>query len=302
MPKPHPKLRPASAPLPSIDWPFSPPPPLSTVIERQSISISVSLVMETLPDKLTERIFDGLSLRDALNASHVSRAWNTHLVPYLRKTYNINRYFEQAFPQSSRLLEVFRESGTLLSGSRAYTFFLPSERRFTKDSDWDIYVPFPHFNLVKAELERQGFKTVPRNKEPHRPDLFEVFDFVNSSGHKVQANALTAAWNLHACLKNFHTTVVQNFISGRACCSIRWGPTFDKMGYFAKRINATEYQEKETRKWNGRGVKLVPFKSRKTVMGDSVSAFVVYWPSGGKRKAFEHIRSEQLGKRFEELH
>ena len=73
------------------------------------------------------------------------------------------------------------------------------------------------------------------------------------------------------------------------------------MGYFAKRIKATEYREKEMRKWNGRGVKLVPFESRKRVLGDSVSAFVVYWPTGGKRKAFEYIRSEQLGNRFDEL-
>jgi hypothetical protein len=260
--------------------------------------------MEKLPHNLVAKIFDGLSLRDAIHSSHVSRSWRTKLVPYLRQTYNINRYLEQSFPDSASFLETFRATGTFLSGSRAYSYFLPSEREFTKDSDWDIYVPSPHFELVKAEIERrQGFKNIARNKKPRHPELFQVFDFLDESGrNKVQVNALTAAWDLHSCLKNFHITIVQNFISGWGCCSVRWGPTFDKMGYFARRINTAEFREKEKKKWAGRGVRLVPFYDRKKVMGNSVSAFVAYWPRGGRERAVEHIASRELGKRFEELH
>jgi F-box domain len=258
--------------------------------------------MEKLPDKLVAKIFDSLSLRDTIHVSYVSRLWNTKIKPYLRKTYNLNSYLEQTFPNPTALLKVFRESGAILSGSRAYSYFLPAERMFTAESDWDVYVSYPNFEFLKAELECQGFNYVPRTKPSHYPDLFRVHNFFSPIGVKVQVNELTEKWSLHACIKNFHVTVVQNFISGRGCCSVRWGPTFDKMGYFARRIGASEWRNKEMRKWSKRGVLLKIFKGRKKVLGDSNSALVVWWGGEGKERIIEHIPSEQLGKRFQELY
>jgi hypothetical protein len=259
--------------------------------------------MEKLSDKLVAKIFDaGLSLRDAVHASYVSHAWNTKITPYLRKTYNLNSYLTPSFPDPAALLLTFRKTGAILSGSRAYCYFLPAERVFTAESDWDIYVPYPNFQLVKSELERQGFNSVPRTKRPKHPDLFLVHDFFSPASVKVQVNELTAKWSLHACIRNFHVTVVRNFISGRGCFSMRWGPTFDKKGHFAKRIKASEWRDKELRKWRERGVLLRMFKSRKKVLGDSNSGLVVWWGGEGKEQILEHMPFEQIGKRFQELY
>jgi hypothetical protein len=258
--------------------------------------------MEKLSDNIVAKIFGGLGLRDALHASYVSREWNTKIKPYLRETYNINSYLTPSFPDPAALLVTFRKTGTILSGSRAYSYFLPAERVFTAESDWDIYVPSPNFHLVKSELERQGFNEVQRTKRPNHPDLFLVHDFFSPAGVKVQVNELTAKWSLYACIRNFHVTVVQNFISGRGCCSMRWGPTFDKRGHFAERITAGEWCDKERRKWRERGVSLKMFEEREGVLGNSHSGLVVWWGGEGKEQIIEHIPNEEIGKRFQELH
>ena len=181
--------------------------------------------METLSESIIASIFNELSLRDALHASYVCSKWQFALMPYLSNTYNVHNYLS-CFSNPESLLQVFRKSGAILSGSRALSYFLPAQRVYTQNSDWDIFVPYPHQQLVHEELLLQGFYSVKRTKESRKPELFQLSDYRNASKEKVQLVALTSKWNLFDCLMQFHISIVQNFISGWGCGSIHWTTTF----------------------------------------------------------------------------
>ena len=169
--------------------------------------------MDTIPSSLISMIFDNLSLRDCLYTSYVSHSWNKSVRSYLRERYSLSRYLS-CFPHPKDLLEVFRKTKTVLAGSRAMSFFLPSQRIYTANSDWDVFAPYPHQQIMHDQLLAQGFFNIERIKQSHHPDRFKVYDFINANGDKVQLIALTQEWNLFECIMNFHKSTVQNFIAG----------------------------------------------------------------------------------------
>src|SRR5256885_2285271 len=147
--------------------------------------------MERLTESLVATISNGLSLRDALYASYVCRGWNSVLSGYLSHTYSLHKYLFSSFPNPESILQRFRDCGAILSGSRALSYFLPSQREYTQFSDWDIYVPYPHYPLLHDELVLQGFQSVERTKPSPNPELFRVFDYRNNlSNDKIQLVAL----------------------------------------------------------------------------------------------------------------
>ena len=110
-----------------------------------------------------------------------------------------------------------RETNTVLSGSRALGYFLPSIRKNVQSSDWDFYVPESERATVHQELLAQGY-LLTKEKEPR--DQFTVFDYRNETGTKLQLVCLKSFWTFAACLRNFHSSIVQNVISGLGCYSV----------------------------------------------------------------------------------
>lgn len=252
--------------------------------------------MDTLSNALIANIFNHLNLRDALQASYVSRGWHSMLRPYLGSTYSLYRYLS-CFRDPKSLLHAFQCSGAILSGSRALSYFLPSHRMHTETSDWDIFVPSPYQEFLHQELLSQGFQSVIRTKAPRKPELFCVFDYRNSANVKVQVVALTAQWSLYACLMDFHMSVVQNFISGWGCVSVYSESTFAKRGWLAARLNSfSEYQDEVIREMDVKGIKLVRWKEKESVKCPSDSVFVVYLPRARNGCGHAYISLEELEK------
>jgi len=255
---------------------------------------STLILMESLPIDLIVKIFDDLNLRDALHASHVSRRWNWILKPYLRETYGLTKFLS-SFRDPGSLLQTFRHTGAILSGSRALSYFLPSHRQHTKSSDWDIFVPYPHQDVLREELLSQGCQPLIRTKPSRKPELFSVYDYQNMSNDKVQVIALTTQWNLYKCLTQFHMSVVQNFISGWGCFSIHWESTFAKRGWLAERLEPyPEYQETEIRKMDAKGINLVRWNERDSVKSPTESVFAVYLPRMRNSCSHAYISLEEL--------
>jgi hypothetical protein len=256
--------------------------------------------MESLPSSLVAQIFDELTLRDAHNASYVSRQWRATLIPYLREVYNVHQYLS-CFPNPESLLQAFRRTGTILSGSKALSYFLPSHRKFTMSSDWDIFVPYPHENLIHKELSSQGFHLTERNKEQRNPEHFLVHDYFNSDGEKVQLVALTSNRNIFDCLMDFHESVVQNFISGWGCFSVHWQSTFDRKGWMAQRLDPyPKYQMDEIEKYDEMGIELVRWGERDAAAYQECNIYAVYLPAkmNGLDHAYitvEELKEELLG-------
>ena len=236
--------------------------------------------METLPIILLTRVFHQLTIRDAINASYVSRTLHTTLAPYLLDTYNVPKYLSSSFSNPAGLLNTFRRSGAVLSGSRALAYVIPSIRSHTATSDWDIYVPYPHQLLVHDELVRQGFNAVERTKQA-RPHEFWVFDYYNG-GEKVQLVALVQGHSLFDCFIDFHASIVQNFISGWGCYCMHWKTTFDGWGWIANRLDAfPKYRIELVAKEAARGMRLVPWKDRDLEECTQVKVFAVKFPGSG---------------------
>jgi len=234
--------------------------------------------MEALPIALIAKIFDTLTLRDALHASFVSHGWRSVLNPYLRDTYNIYKYLS-CFLDPKSVLRVFRRTGAVLSGSRGLAYFLPSHRVFTNSSDWDIFVPHPNYYNVHEELLSQGFIFVPRTKPQLTPEHFLVYTYYNAAKEKVQLVALTRERTLYDCLMDFHHSLVQNFISGWGAYSIQWESTFNRAGWMAKRLDPyPKYQEEEIQKYDRRGFRVVRWLDRHLVSQGEQNIFAVYWP------------------------
>jgi hypothetical protein len=255
---------------------------------------SILKSMESLPFHLIAKIFDDLNLRDALHASHVSHGWNWILKPYLRETYSLTKFLS-SFRDPGSLLQTFRRTGAILSGSRALSYFLPSHRQHTKSSDWDMFVPYPHQDVLREELLSQGCQPLIRTKPSLKPELFSVFDYRNMSNDKVQLIALTTQWNLYKCVTDFHMSVVQNFISGWGCFSIHWESTFAKRGWLAERLKSYPvYQEQVIQKMDAKGVNLVRWNERDSVKCPTESIFVVYLPRLRKSCSHAHISLEEL--------
>ena len=261
--------------------------------------------MESLSESLISSIFNQLSLRDALHASYVCTKWQFALRPYLCNTYDIHKYLS-CFANPESLLRVFRTSGAILSGSQALSYFLPAQRVYTQNSDWDIFVPYPHQQLLHEELLLQGFHPVERTKKPRKPGLFQLFDYRNASKEKVQLVALTSKWNLFDCLMQFHISIVQNFISGWGCGCIHWASTLSGKGWMAKRLDPTpgcseqelreldEYKKGEIRKYGDRGIRLVTWGERDVEERSSDFVFVVYFAGKGKESSHAYVPLEEL--------
>ena len=221
------------------------------------------------------QIFNALSLRDALHASYVSRSWNAALSEYVYRTYNPHEYLS-SFTYPKHLLETFRCTGAVISGSRCLSYFLPSLRRFTLASDWDVYVPHPHQHILHEELIFQGCRLTNGDKVPI-PGQFKVYNYVNAANEKVQLVALVPERRLFDCLINFHTSVVQNYISGWGCCSIYWERTFEGRGWTVARLQEyPEYQKTLAEKYSGMGMRIVPWEERERTLSE-VNAFTVLW-------------------------
>jgi hypothetical protein len=238
--------------------------------------------METLSGSLVSAIFDECSLRDALHASYTSRVWRKILIPYLINTYNLQKYLSP-FHDSKSLLKVFRETGAILSGGRALAYFLPRLRRFSDASqDWDIFVPFPNYELVHKEIvSQQGFYEVERTKKQPYEKRFLVHDYLNDENIKVQVVALTPEWSMYDCIMDFHVSVVQNGITGWGCFMLNWEYTFADRGWLAERLSVyPEYQEKARMKYANQGISIVPWTEWKDKNLLARKVFVVLWKQG----------------------
>ena len=261
--------------------------------------------METLSESLITKIFNELSLRDALHASYVCAKWQYALRPYLGNTYGIHKYLS-CFSSPKSLLQVFRNSGAILSGSRALSYFLPAQRVHTQDSDWDIFVPCPNRLLLHEELLLQGFRPVERTKKPRKPECFQLFDYRNAANEKVQLVALTSKWNLFECLMQFHISIVQNFISGWGCCCMHSETTLGRKGWMARRLDLTpdhskeeiremeKYKKGEISKYGDRGIKLITWGERDMVNCPPDRVFVVYFSGKGKECGHAYLSLEEL--------
>lgn len=238
--------------------------------------------METLSGSLVRAIFNECSLRDALNASYTCRAWHKILLPYLCDTYSLRKYL-YPFHDSKSLLRVFRETGAILSGGRALAYFLPRLRRFSDASqDWDIFVPFPHYEMVHKEILSQGFHEVERTKRQSNVERFLVHDYLNDGNTKVQVVALTAKWSIYDCIMDFHMSVVQNAITGWGCFILNWEYTFANRGWLAERLSGyPEYQMKAQMKYANYGISIMPWTDWEDKNLDARKVFVVRWKRDG---------------------
>lgn len=234
--------------------------------------------METLSGALIGAIFEHCSLRDALHASYTCRAWRKCLVPYLQDTYSLKKYLS-CFREPGGLIRVFRETGSVLSGGRALVYFLPSLRRFSPSSqDWDIFIPYPHYHAVHSEILSQGFHKLERTKEQPYPQRFTVYDYFNDNNTKVQLVSLTAECGLYDCIRDFHTSVVQNGITGWGCFSMNWEDTFAGQGWFAERVaQYPEFQFRERAKYDRKGITIVPWSEWREKGCEERKVFTVHW-------------------------
>lgn len=239
--------------------------------------------METLSGALVGAIFDKCSMRDALHASYACHAWRHSLIPYLRETYSLQKYLLGPFRDPASLLRVFYSTGAVLSGGRALSYFLPRLRRLSPSSqDWDIFIPYPQYNVVHSEILSQGFQNIVRTKEQPDEARFTVYDYRNDENVKVQLVALTAEWSLFDCIMDFHTSVVQNGIAGWGCFSLNWEYTFADRGWFAERLTAyPEFLRKEEMKYAQKNITIVPWTAWEDCDLEKRKAFVVPWNSGG---------------------
>ena len=250
--------------------------------------------MDKIPYFLLTRIFEELSLRDAIHASYVSKAWHAVMVQYLYKTFNINRFLG-SFTDAKGLLRAFRRSGAILSGSRAVSYFLPWHRLFTSNSDWDIYVPYPNYHIIHQELLAQGYTHLVSTKPQKTPQDFILHNYLNAKSEKVQVVALTPERSLFECLIDFFHSLVQNFISGWGCCSLHWENTFDRRGFLAKRLEEfPEYEELVIEKWAVRKFKLVRWKDREQVNCRFTNVYVMYFPDGERGFGQGYLSLEEL--------
>ena len=234
--------------------------------------------METLSGSLVRAIFNECSLRDVLNASYTCRAWRRILLPYLRDTYSLRKYL-YPFHDSKSLLKVFRETGALLSGGRALAYFLPKLRRFSNASqDWDIFVPFPYFQIVHKEILSQGFYEVERTKGQPNEERFLVHDYLNVENAKVQVVALTAERSMCDCIMDFHMSVVQNAITGWGCFILNWEYTFANRGWLAERLSGyPEYQMTAQMKYANYGISIMSWADWEDKNLEARKVFVVRW-------------------------
>jgi hypothetical protein len=250
--------------------------------------------METLPEIPLELVFDHLSLRDALHASYVSRTWHELLLPYLRRRYNVNDYLT-CFEDPASMIKVMRATNTILSGSRALAYFLPSIRRHVQSSDWDFYVTEQDREIVHREFVLQGYFLVRRKKSEGILYPFTLLEYRNIDGETLQLVALHANITAFHILKDFHMSIVQNCISGFGCYSIFWGTTFRKEGWFAKRLDDfKEYREKLAQKQAARGFDMIEYMWRNHEVSDSENVFAVYWKGHGFASTVAYLSYDEL--------
>jgi hypothetical protein len=177
------------------------------------------------------------------------------------------------------LIRVFYSTGAILSGGRALSYIIPRLRQFSHTSqDWDIFIPFPQYDVVHDEILSQGFNKVERTKEQPNESKFIVHDYHNHENVKVQLVALTAEWSLYHCIMDFHTSVVQNAITGWGCFNLNWESTFSERGWFAERLaEYSAFRTKEEKKYAQKGITIVPWTDWDDKDLGKRKAFAVRW-------------------------
>ena len=250
--------------------------------------------MDSLPEIPLELVFDLLSLRDALHASYVSRAWHELLLPYLRHIYNVNDYLA-CFEDPASMIKVMRATNTILSGSRALAYFLPSIRRHVQSSDWDFYVNEQDSAIVQREFVLQGYLLVRRKESDGKLNPFTLLEYRNIDGETLQLVALHANMTAFLILKGFHMSIVQNCISGFGCYSMFWETTFRKEGWFNKRLDDfKEYREGLAQKQAARGFDMIEYMWRNHEVSDSENVFAVYWKGHGFASTVAYLSYDEL--------
>ena len=260
---------------------------------RKALRQHILALMETLAAIPFDLVFDQLSLREALQASYVSHSWHTLLLPYLQSRYCISRYLD-CFPDSKSALKIMRETNTVLSGSRALAYFVPSIRRHVQSSDWDFYVPESNRELVHQELLSQGYSLI---KEKAATEQFTVVNYHNETGTKLQLVCLKPFWTFPACLKNFHSSIVQNVISGFGCYSVYWKTTFNMEGWFGEKMERVDYEEyraAQAQKFAERGFRMVRWPDRNAEAGQGRHIFAAYWRRKGNSDIMEDLYRDEF--------
>lgn len=192
------------------------------------------------------------------------------------------------------MLQIMRDTNMVLSGSRALGFFLPSVREYVRSSDWDFYVPESERATVHEGLLSQGYHLI-KEKEPR--DAFTVFDYRNETGTKLQLVCLKSFWTFAACLRNFHSSIVQNVISGPGCYSVYWKTTFEKEGWLAEKTEGYgygEYRIAQARKFAERGFTMVRWPERNVEVGKGRHIFAVYWRDNGVDNTMEDLSRDEF--------
>jgi hypothetical protein len=229
---------------------------------------------ENLSYPVIKKVLDELCLKDALHASVICQSWRKILLEYLFETYNPVRYLSDIFPEPKSMLNTFRKTGAILSGSRGLAYFLPSLRHRIVDSDWDIFVPSANEELLHLELQVQSFKIIPREKPQPQPARFTVYNYLNYEKQKVQLVVLKEC-SFYECLINFHMSIVMNCITGRGAYSKFWKSTFEGRGWTAERLDGhPEYRNEQIEKYAKKGIRLVQWAERDELEYD---VFAVYW-------------------------
>ena len=90
-------------------------------------------------------------------------------------------------------------------------------------------------------------------------------------------------------------SIVQNFISGFGCYSLFWESTFNKEGWFAKRMDDfKEYREGLAQKQAARGFQMIEWQWRDLKKSDREDILAVYWGGHGFDSTMAYVSYDEL--------
>jgi hypothetical protein len=252
-------------------------------------------MLDELPSVPFQIVLDQFSIREYIHCSWVSKGWNALFAPELRSKFNLKQFLT-CLKNPASMMNVLRNTNSFLSGSRAVAYAVPSIRKHIQKSDWDFYCPFHQRETLHNEILSQGYLPDGSNEESVEPVYrFEVSDYRNTHGHKIQLVALHPEWGAFNCVYDFNTSVVQNLITGYGFYSLRWEATFNRTGWFSCRLAPyEEYREKLRWKWGARGVTVLDWEDRDMKVSAKQEVFSVYFQEAGDVEILQYLNFDSL--------
>lgn len=176
-----------------------------------------------VPLEVVEEIAELAPLEDMIGLVTMFPAFRHSRVRERR--FDIKRYLSRLFPDPDKFIQIMLLTNSCVSGSRALEFFLPGMAE--KESDWDIYCCGDNVSLtvLLGWMVDNGLKLdrpQADRQEYYGHACVSVLNGVVGEGSEAKKVQVIASDNQDpvTAVLNFHSSIVQCFISGWGAVSV----------------------------------------------------------------------------------